>query len=130
MTDIRLSYQKINLGKATWPNTQDDTTEVIATTTTSTTIPENPEKTAPPFSGSTSTAENISSSMNISYLPTFDKCGVSSVQKPDSRIVNGINSTLHAWPWIATLGYKVNALQVELFFELENMLRLIIFRNF
>jgi len=34
------------------------------------------------------------------------QCGLSSVKKLDSKIVNGVNSTIHSWPWIAALGYK------------------------
>ena len=51
--------------------------------------------------------ENTSISTNDLYIDLPSQCGISSVKKLDSKIVNGVNSTLHSWPWIAALGYKV-----------------------
>ena len=65
--------------------------------------------TSAPLSLSTDIVQNVPVPVNVTYLPAFDECGLSSVTQSDDRIVNGLNSTLHAWPWIAALGYRVRA---------------------
>ena len=64
---------------------------------------------AEPSSNNTSSSsiEITPTSKNVSNLELPSQCGISSVKKLDSKIVNGVNSTIHSWPWIAALGYKV-----------------------
>ena len=53
----------------------------------------------------------------------MEECGFSSVQH-DERIVGGEPSQIHAWPWIAVLGYLVIRLSIRFwkeFFFLENV---------
>jgi len=58
---------------------------------------------------SSSSTEITPMPRNVSYLELPSQCGISSVKKLDSKIVNGVNSTIHSWPWIAALGYKRNS---------------------
>jgi len=59
-----------------------------------------------PSTTSSSNDESTLTSSDTSYVDLPSQCGISSVKKLDSKIVNGVNSTIHSWPWIAALGYK------------------------
>ena len=102
-TEIRFTTRRTQ-------NNEEETTTTPVTTYVTPTVP---------TSSSTGTVKNITGSANASYLPSFIQCGVSSVRKPDSKIVGGINSTVHSWPWIAALGYKVS--QVLYFLIVNNI---------
>jgi len=103
-----------NIGKVGLDEIQDGTTDIKFTTqrpkdneenlmTTPTT---SSVSTTVSSSSSTGSVRNNTESDNASYIPSATQCGISSVKKPDSKIVSGINSTVHSWPWIAALGYK------------------------
>lgn len=42
----------------------------------------------------------------VTEIPGYDQCGQSIVSHPIKRIVGGVPSELHAWPWIAALGFE------------------------
>ena len=77
------------------PPQRQEQADSIATTTITTTT--------------TTTKTIITTTKPRMSLPSMTECGFSSVQH-DERIVGGEPSQLHAWPWIAALGYLVIAL--------------------
>nr|ADD38225.1 Proclotting enzyme [Lepeophtheirus salmonis] len=61
-----------------------------------------------PGSSSTQVFSPTPSPLNIRVpIPGLDTCG-HSIVKVHERIVGGKPSELHAWPWIAALGYRVS----------------------
>jgi len=58
-----------------------------------------------PFKPTTPKPEPTTELPEVIELPNVDVCGKSNITIP-LRIVGGVNSTLHAWPWIAALGFK------------------------
>uniref|UniRef100_A0A0K2VHK6 Proclotting enzymelike [Acyrthosiphon pisum] n=1 Tax=Lepeophtheirus salmonis TaxID=72036 RepID=A0A0K2VHK6_LEPSM len=98
---VTMDMNETRNGETTIPmnETVEVTTKASSTTRVGSTFP---------GSSSTQVFSPTPSPLNIRVpIPGLDTCG-HSIVKVHERIVGGKPSELHAWPWIAALGYRVS----------------------
>eukprot|EP00095_Tigriopus_kingsejongensis_P005333 maker-scaffold779_size98098-snap-gene-0.20 protein:Tk05333 transcript:maker-scaffold779_size98098-snap-gene-0.20-mRNA-1 annotation:"proclotting enzyme" len=116
---LRNRDRNISPSTTPMPTTTSTTTTITTTTPVETTTSEEistPEFDTTPFDTIEetttieidTTTEEASEPVTLgpTLIPSYDECGQSIIIPPGRRIVGGTESKLHAWPWLAALGYE------------------------